>query len=69
MHAVFDGGENAGGGPLDLVPLPPIGLVLRPPLPIEMNSAETSLSVRPERTRCSIFSRRMVRALAQVPRR
>ena len=34
VQAVFDGGENAGDGPLDLVQLPPIGLVLRPPLPL-----------------------------------
>jgi len=35
IHAVLDGGENAGDAPVDLVQLPPIGLVLRPPLPIE----------------------------------
>lgn len=35
IHAVLDGGENASDGAVDLVQLPPIGLVLRPPLAIE----------------------------------
>ncbi len=35
IQAVLNGGEKAGDGALDLVQLPPIGLVLRPPLAIE----------------------------------